>query len=104
VPSEWPGTFYKVAADVETLYGKTYQAVVVHLSSQGQRRQHLARELQASYAALEATRREMAHVRHRDGAEGRSSAAACAGTSAVQQPYLAALGVPTTCLTGVRDG
>lgn len=42
-----------------TLYGKAYRAVVVHSSSQDQRRQkHLARELQASSATLEATVRE----------------------------------------------
>jgi transposase len=51
-----PGTFYKVAEASVTLYGKTYRAVVVHSSSQDQRRQqHLAREIQASYATLEAT-------------------------------------------------
>src|SRR4030095_12083104 len=42
-----PGTFYKVAEERVTLYGKAYRAVVVHSSSQDQRRQnHLARELQ----------------------------------------------------------
>jgi transposase len=51
-----PGTCYKVAEASVTLYGTTYRAVVVHSSSQDQRRQqHLAREIQASYAALEAT-------------------------------------------------
>src|SRR5262245_20178449 len=51
-----PGTFYKVAEARVTLYGKTYRAVVVHSSSQDQRRQQrLERELQASYATLEAT-------------------------------------------------
>ena len=29
-----PGTSYKVAEDVVTLYGKTYRAIVVHSSSQ----------------------------------------------------------------------
>src|SRR5919198_3743307 len=53
-----PGTFYKVAERSVTLYGKVYRAVVVHSSSQDQRRQQaLARELQASYATLEATAR-----------------------------------------------
>jgi hypothetical protein len=43
-----PGTFYKAAEDVVTLYGKTYRAVVVHSSSQDQRRhRRLERELQA---------------------------------------------------------
>jgi hypothetical protein len=38
-----------------TLYGKAYRAIVVHSSSQDQRRQQaLARELQASSAMLEA--------------------------------------------------
>ena len=54
-----PGTFYKVAERSVTLYGKAYRAVVVHSSSQDQRRQkHLKRVLQASYATLEATARE----------------------------------------------
>ena len=34
-----PGTFYKVAEGGVTLYGKPYRAVVVHSSSQDQRRQ-----------------------------------------------------------------
>src|SRR6516165_7421503 len=51
-----PGTFYKVAERSVTLYGKVYRAVVVHSSSQDQRRQqHLEREIRASYAMLEAT-------------------------------------------------
>jgi transposase len=51
-----PGTSYKVAERQVTLYGKVYRAVVVHSSSQDQRRQkHLARERQASYATLKAT-------------------------------------------------
>src|SRR5262245_40580339 len=54
-----PGTFYKVAESNVTLYGKAYRAVVVHSSSQDQRRQQvLARELQASAATLEALVRE----------------------------------------------
>ena len=54
-----PGTFYKVAEGSVTFYGKAYRAVVVHSSSQDQRRQQqLARELQASYATLEATVRQ----------------------------------------------
>ena len=56
-----PGTFYKVAEARVTLYGQEYRAVVVHSSSQDQRRQqHLERELRASYATLEATVREAA--------------------------------------------
>jgi transposase len=56
-----PGAFYQVAESGVTLYGKAYRAVVVHSSSQDQRRQkHLRRELQASSAALEATVREAA--------------------------------------------
>src|SRR5918911_440696 len=54
-----PGTCYKVAESSVTLYGKAYRAVVVHSSSQDQRRQkHLTRELQVSHATLEATVRE----------------------------------------------
>jgi transposase len=56
-----PGTFYQVAESGVTLYGKAYRAVVVHSSSQDQRRQkHLRREFQASSAALEASVREAA--------------------------------------------
>jgi transposase len=56
-----PGTTYKVAEDVVTLYGKTYRAVVVHSSSQAQQRQkRLERERQESYATLEATVRSLA--------------------------------------------
>jgi len=56
-----PGTTYKVAEDVVTLYGKTYRAVAVYSSSQDQRWQkRLERELQAAYATLEATVRAMA--------------------------------------------
>jgi len=51
-----PGTFYKVAEASVTLYGHAYRAVVVHSSSQDQRRlQHLEREIRASYATLEAS-------------------------------------------------
>ena len=51
-----PGTSYKVTEGEVRLYGKAYRAVVVHSSSQDQRRQkRLERELQASYATLEAT-------------------------------------------------
>jgi transposase len=54
-----PGTFYKVAERSVTLYGKVYRAVVVHSSTQDQRRQQsLARELQASSTTLEAAVRE----------------------------------------------
>src|SRR5262247_1140478 len=51
-----PQTFYKVAEGRVTLYGKAYRAVVVHSSSQDQRRQQrLQRDIQASYATLAAT-------------------------------------------------
>jgi transposase len=56
-----PGTCYKVAEDVVTLYGKPYRAVVVHSNSQDQRRQkRLERELQESATTLETTVREAA--------------------------------------------
>jgi hypothetical protein len=56
-----PGSCSNVAESSVTLDGKAYRAVVVHSRRQDQRRQkHLARELQASYATLEATRREAA--------------------------------------------
>jgi transposase len=51
-----PGTCYKVAEASVTLYGHAYRAVVVHSSSQDQRRlQHVEREIRASYATLEAS-------------------------------------------------
>jgi transposase len=51
-----PGTFYKVAEDVVTLYGKTYRAVVVHSNSQDQRRQQrLEREVQEASTTLGTT-------------------------------------------------
>ena len=51
-----PWTFYKVAEGQVTLYGKAYRAVVVHSRSQAQRRQQpLQRDIQASYATLEAS-------------------------------------------------
>jgi transposase len=56
-----PGTFYKVAEDVVTLYGKTYRAVVVHSSHHDRRRQkRLEREVQASSTTLAATVRAAA--------------------------------------------
>jgi transposase len=56
-----PGTTYKGAEDVVTLYGTTYRAVVVHSSSQDQRRhKRLERALQEAYATLEATVRALA--------------------------------------------
>jgi len=71
-----PGTLYKVAEAVVTLYGKTYRAVVVHSSSQDQRRQQqLARELQASCATLEATRREVAQQEYACLADAEAAAA-----------------------------
>lgn len=50
-----PAASYKVSAQTVTLYGKTYRAVVVHSSSQDQRRQRrFARERAASMTALAA--------------------------------------------------
>jgi len=71
-----PGTFYKVAEGSVTLYGKTYRAVVVHSSSQDQRRQqHLQRAIQASYATLEATVREATHQEYFCHADAEAAAA-----------------------------
>jgi transposase len=71
-----PGTFYKVAEGSVTLYGKPYRAVVVHSSSQDQRRQKaLARERQASYAALEATVRQGAQQEYFCRADAEAAAA-----------------------------
>jgi transposase len=56
-----PAAAYTVDENVVTLYGTSYRAVVVHSSTQEPRRQkHLARELQASQATLEATMHEAA--------------------------------------------
>ena len=80
-----PGTFYKVAEGEGTLYGKPYRAVVVHSSSQDQRRQqHLQRDIQASYATLEATVRAaipQAYFCHAD------AEAAAAKLRALQSAY-----------------
>ena len=71
-----PGTCYKVAEDVVTLYGKTYRAVVVHSSSQDQRRQkRLERELQASSTTLAATVREAARQEYACRADAEAAAA-----------------------------
>ena len=71
-----PGTFDKVAERNVTLYGKVYRAVVVHSSSQDQRRQkHLERESQASYALLEATVREAARQEYFCHADAEAAAA-----------------------------
>ena len=71
-----PGTVYKVAEGSVTLYGKPYRAVVVHSSSQAQRRQqHLEREIQASVATLEATAREAARQEYFCHADAESAAA-----------------------------
>src|SRR5215470_8576274 len=71
-----PGTFYKVAEGGVTLYGQTYRAVVVHSSSQDQRRQqHLEREIQASSATLEATAREAARQEYFCHADAEAAAA-----------------------------
>lgn len=80
-----PGTFYKVAEGHVSLYGKAYRAVVVHSSSQDQRRQkHLARALQASYTTLEATVREAAQQEYVCQADAE---AAAAKVRALQSPY-----------------
>ena len=80
-----PGTCYKVAEGDITLYGNVYRAVVVHSSSQDQRRQkHLERELQASYATLEATVHEAARQEYFCHAD---AAAAAAKLRALQSAY-----------------
>jgi transposase len=71
-----PGTFYHVSESSVTLYGKAYRAVVVHSSSQDQRRQkHLEREIQASYTTLEATVREAARQEYFCHADAEAAAA-----------------------------
>jgi hypothetical protein len=51
-----PGTYYKVAEGVVTLYGKTSRAVVVHSSQHDQRRhKRLERERQAASTPLATT-------------------------------------------------
>ena len=80
-----PGTFYKVAEGSVTFYGKPYRAVVVHSSSQDQRRQQrLEREIQASSATLEATVREAARQEYFCHAD---AAAAAAKLRALQSAY-----------------
>jgi transposase len=75
-PKHRPGAVYKVAEARVTLYGKAYRAVVVHSSSQDQRRQqHLRRELQASAATLEAIIREVAHQEYACQADAEAGAA-----------------------------
>jgi transposase len=71
-----PGTFYKVAERSVTLYGQVYRAVVVHSSSQDQRRQQaLARELQASSTTLAAAVREATHQEYFCHADAEAAAA-----------------------------
>jgi transposase len=71
-----PGTFYKTAESDVTLYGKDYRAVVVHSSSQDQRRQKaLGRERQASAATLEALVREAAQQEYFCHADAEAAAA-----------------------------
>jgi transposase len=71
-----PGTSYKVAERNVTLYGKVYRAIVVHSSSQDQRRQkQLERELQASAATLEATAREVTQQEYFCRADAEAAAA-----------------------------
>src|SRR5919108_2225013 len=71
-----PGTFYKVAEGSVTLYGKAYRAVVVHSSSQDQRRQqHLEREIQASHATLKAAVCEAARQEYFCHADAEAAAA-----------------------------
>jgi transposase len=80
-----PGTFDTVAEGGVTLYGKAYRAVVVHSSSQDQRRQQpLEREFQASYATLEASVREAARQAYCCHAD---AAAAAAQLRALQSAY-----------------
>jgi transposase len=75
-----PGTFYQVAESDVTLYGQSYRAVVVHSSSQDQRRQKsLARELQASCATLEGAVREAAHQEYFCQADAEAAAAKLRG-------------------------
>jgi transposase len=79
-----PGTFYKVAESSVTLYGQAYRAVVVHSSSQDQRRQkHLERELQASYATLETTVREAPRQEYFCHADAEAAAAKLRGLQSV---------------------
>jgi hypothetical protein len=75
-PKHRPGTCYKVAEGSVTLYGKAYRAVVVHSSSQDQRRQQrLERELQASHATLQAAVCEAARQEYCCHADAEAAAA-----------------------------
>src|SRR5215467_9809900 len=80
-----PGTSYKVAQRSVTLYGQGYRAVVVHSSSQDQRRQqHLEREIQASHATLKAAVCEAARQEYFCHADAE---AAAAKLRALPSPY-----------------
>src|ERR671933_2024876 len=71
-----PGTFYKVAEDVVTLYGKPYRAVVVHSTSQDQRRQQRwEREVQEASSTLETTVRAAAKQEYFCRADAEAAAA-----------------------------
>ena len=84
-PKHRPGTFYKVAEGSVTLYSKSYRAVVVHSSSQDQRRQqHLERESQASHATLKAAVCEAARQEYFCHADAE---AAAAKLRALPSPY-----------------
>jgi transposase len=75
-----PGTCYKVAEDVVTLYGKPYRAVVVHSSHHDQRRQkRLEREVQASSTTLAATVRATAKQEYFCRADAEAAAAGSCG-------------------------
>jgi len=80
-----PGTCYKVAEGRVTFYGKAYRAVVVHASSQDHRRQqHLKRDIQTSYATLEAAVHAAAQQEYCCHAD---AAAAAAKLRALQSTY-----------------
>jgi transposase len=80
-----PGTFYKVAESGVTLYGQSYRAVVVHSSSQDQRRQKsLARELRTSSATLAAAVREATQQEYFCQADAEAAAVKLRG---LQSPY-----------------
>lgn len=79
-----PGTCYQVAESDVTLYGQSYRAVVVHSSSQDQRRQKaLGRELQASCATLEAAVREASQQAYFCQADAEAAAAKLRGQQSI---------------------
>jgi transposase len=92
-----PAASYKVSEGTVTLYGQSSRAVVVHSSSQDQRRQtRLARDIKASYTALAAVVDEASKQEYFCQADAEAAAAKlCAVQSAYHQVAVVAEERPT---------